>query len=502
MAKDSFKVKNSINLQPTTAPADPVEGDIFHNDASNNLEHYNGTAFDPVATETNTLTFENKTIDGDNNTVQDLGLGTLKTVLADADKFLVRDASGVVVSNTKAVPTGVVVGDTDSQTLTNKSLTTPTITGNIEADAVVNADIATSGSVSTINIGTGAGANIVNIGGANTTINLTGTVNNQNVTNLNVTDKLVTLNDGGAAASGGGSGIEVEENALITGYAQTSGDRNSWEFKAPNTAGVASLTPGVSNDVVTLNAETQTLTNKTIATGSNTISATASHVAIYSGGNALTSEAQLAISRGGTGQSTQTAAFDALAPTTTKGDLIVHNGTDNIRVAVGTNTFVLTADSAEASGVKWAANSGGLSLKIDATVAGTQTIESGGGGETVIWGTENEDSQSAFNTTTGEFTVPTNYGGYYLISATSELNNTSGTGQRTYSVYVNGVQEKILEYNPAPTVATIQLHGSCGIQLADADVLTIHIEQNSGGNLSLGGSGALYNHLSIVRISA
>jgi hypothetical protein len=68
----------------------------------------------------------------------------------------------------------------------------------------------------------------------------------------------------------------------------------------------------------------------------------------------------LPIANGGTGQTAQTAAFDALAPTTTKGDLIVHNGTDNIRVAVGgTNGHVLTVDAAEASGVKWAAASGG-----------------------------------------------------------------------------------------------------------------------------------------------
>lgn len=68
----------------------------------------------------------------------------------------------------------------------------------------------------------------------------------------------------------------------------------------------------------------------------------------------------LPIANGGTGQTAQTAAFDALAPTTTKGDLIVHNGTDNIRVAVGgTDGHVLTIDAAEASGVKWAASSGG-----------------------------------------------------------------------------------------------------------------------------------------------
>ena len=70
----------------------------------------------------------------------------------------------------------------------------------------------------------------------------------------------------------------------------------------------------------------------------------------------------LPIANGGTGQTTAVAAFDALAPTTTKGDLIVHNGTDNVRVAVGaTNGHVLTVDSAEASGVKWAAGGGGSS---------------------------------------------------------------------------------------------------------------------------------------------
>ena len=47
--------------------------------------------------------------------------------------------------------------------------------------------------------------------------------------------------------------------------------------------------------------------------------------------------------------------FDTIAPTTTKGDLIVRNATTNVREPVGANTFVLTADSAQASGIKWAA---------------------------------------------------------------------------------------------------------------------------------------------------
>ena len=40
---------------------------------------------------------------------------------------------------------------------------------------------------------------------------------------------------------------------------------------------------------------------------------------------------------------------------TTKGDVVVFDGTDVVRQGVGTNDFVLTADSTQSSGVKWAA---------------------------------------------------------------------------------------------------------------------------------------------------
>ena len=74
---------------------------------------------------------------------------------------------------------------------------------------------------------------------------------------------------------------------------------------------------------------------------------------------ALALTTALGIANGGTGQTGKTAAFDALSPTTTKGDLIAYDGTDNIRIPVGTDTYVLTADSTQASGLAWAAGGGG-----------------------------------------------------------------------------------------------------------------------------------------------
>jgi hypothetical protein len=50
----------------------------------------------------------------------------------------------------------------------------------------------------------------------------------------------------------------------------------------------------------------------------------------------------VAIANGGTGQTSKTAAFDALAPTTTAGDLIYYNGTDNVRLPAGSNNQVLS----------------------------------------------------------------------------------------------------------------------------------------------------------------
>jgi hypothetical protein len=69
--------------------------------------------------------------------------------------------------------------------------------------------------------------------------------------------------------------------------------------------------------------------------------------------------------------------------TTTKGDLIVRSSTNNERLAVGTNTQVLTADSSQTLGVKWASiPSAGSSQSQEFTSSGTFTVPSG---VTEVW---------------------------------------------------------------------------------------------------------------------
>lgn len=77
----------------------------------------------------------------------------------------------------------------------------------------------------------------------------------------------------------------------------------------------------------------------------------------------VATESTVPINKGGTGQTTQTAAFDALAPTTTAGDIIYYNGTDNIRLGIGTAGQVLKVNSG-ATAPEW--GSGGSGAPTDA----------------------------------------------------------------------------------------------------------------------------------------
>ena len=204
-------------------------------------------------------TLTNKTIDGDTNTVQDLALSSLKTVLGDADKFVSRDVSGQVVA-TKAVPVGTVVGNSDTQILTNKTIDADSNTisnienADIKVGAAIDAAKIHNGSVSNTEFGyldgvtsaiqtqltakaqiSGATDNrlvrtdgatgiqqsgiavddVDNISGVNSlTINgnltVSGTTTTINTATLSVTDANITVNNGGTNITAEGSGLTVD----------------------------------------------------------------------------------------------------------------------------------------------------------------------------------------------------------------------------------------------------------------------------------------------------
>ena len=76
----------------------------------------------------------------------------------------------------------------------------------------------------------------------------------------------------------------------------------------------------------------------------------------------------LPIANGGTGQTTASAAFNALSPVTSTGDLILGNGTNSsTRLPIGANTYVLTSNGTTAT---WALPTGsGATITNDTTTA-------------------------------------------------------------------------------------------------------------------------------------
>lgn len=136
----------------------------------------------------------------------------------------------------------------------------------------------------------------------------------------------------------------------------------------------------------------------------------------------------LAIVDGGTGHATAVTAFDALSPLTTKGDLVTFNGTNNVRLGVGTNDYVLTADSTATNGIAWKAATGGSATVVRGVLGGHSsyvTITTTGSVVVMKCASLTENYGSWYDSSTGYFTP--NVAGRYLLSLCTRLQNNTGS---------------------------------------------------------------------------
>ncbi len=158
-------------------------------------------------------------------------------------------------------------------------------------------------------------------------------------------DVLATTTQGGTGLSSpGDSGNVLTSNGTIWTSAAPAGGG------APTTATYLTATAeaGLSAEV-NLGALTSGLLKHTVTAGVSTPATAVAGTDYYNPGGT-----NVAVADGGTGADTTTAGFNALSPLTTKGDIITRDTTNNIRLGVGTNGQVLTADSAQSAGVNWA----------------------------------------------------------------------------------------------------------------------------------------------------
>lgn len=117
-----------------------------------------------------------------------------------------------------------------------------------------------------------------------------------------------------------------------------------------------------------------------------------------------------------------------------KGDLISSTAADTpARLAVGANGTVLTADSAEATGLKWAAAASGPAFSV--YLAANQSI-SGNTWTKVTFDTETFDTASNFDSTTNYRFTPTT-AGYYQINLIIQCQSNFNL-QAQGAIYKNG----------------------------------------------------------------
>ena len=86
-----------------------------------------------------------------------------------------------------------------------------------------------------VNIDAPSGVNISHALVVEGDLTVNGTTTQVDTTNLQVKDKNILLNDGGAAASAAGAGIDFEEDGSVSGYLRVNAsERAEFTFKAPN----------------------------------------------------------------------------------------------------------------------------------------------------------------------------------------------------------------------------------------------------------------------------
>lgn len=195
---------------------------------------------------------------------------------------------------------------------------------------------------------------------------------------------------------------------------------------------------------------------------------------------------------------------------TTKGDLLSRSSTDLVRLGVGSNGQYLVADSAQASGMKWAANTL-VTVQTFTSGSGTYTTPTGclwlrvrmvggGGGGSGSGTAGSNNAGNGGNTTFGTTLLVANGGaGGTFASATAAVGGTASLGSGPIGLALQGASASGFSFNGttnnqnsgSPGAASFFGGAGCGGGAQTAGSSAIANSGSGGG----GGGGNINNNL-------
>lgn len=190
---------------------------------------------------------------------------------------------------------------------------------------------------------------------------------------------------------------------------------------------------------------------------------------------------------------------------TAKGDLAVASAADVAgALAVGTNGQILTADSGESLGVKWASLAGGAESHARYKVSSTKSISNTT--YTIIdYDTSVYDSDTAVTTgASWKYTVPSGKGGYFVVTASAYLQSSAGWAADEFvqlALYKNGTLDTVLGEVRIHASGTFSVFvtGASLVSLAAADYIDVRMYHNNGSSQTIDSDGDL-SHIAIAKL--
>jgi len=187
------------------------------------------------------------------------------------------------------------------------------------------------------------------------------------------------------------------------------------------------------------------------------------------------------------------------SPLTTKGDVYGFSTVD-ARIPIGANDTVLTADSTQALGLKWAAPAAASFVGVRLTKSANQSI-SNSTATAISFNGETYDTDGFHDNSTNNtrITIPSGKDGYYLIYGNVGW-GINATGRREFSLRKN-TSTTLSDGGTGPTSAAyVSNIFSIVLNLAAADYIELFGFQTTGGAFDVESTTSLGTTFGVVKL--